>query len=265
MTEAIRFQKPPVVEVVCGAAFGTLDAMKAPHIGLFWQMLPKKFSRVEEVTPIASAAFQDDGVALEFSNLPDLPRIWFIAEGERELIQLQRDRFLYNWKDERAAASYPEFDNIFPSFLGYLKNFEEFVSTEALGDLEYRQFELTYVNHIPVNSVESIVQRPCDVLVDHTRDISRPRFLPDPKSFRWITSYELPNDMGLLHITAQSAMVRETAEAVMRLDLTVRGATKDMSSNGMKSWFNVAHDWIVQGFCDVTDSQVQNKIWMRKS
>lgn len=263
MTKSIDYKKPPVVEVVCGAAFQRLDAFKAPHIGTFWKTLPKEFCQVEETTPVG---YPDDPSAFEVLEVPPHPRVWFHTEDGGELIQLQQNRFFYNWKrrDGGANDKYPEFTNIFPKFLQYLELFRKFVTDEQLGTVEFHQFELTYVNHIMADSVEGQVKRYSNVLLDHVSDTSRQRFLPEPDRFRWLTSYEMPNGMGRLHVTAQSALKKsETREKLLRLDLAVRGTSQDTSDDGMKAWFSVAHNWIVEGFSDITDRTVQDEIWRR--
>lgn len=261
MPKAIDFENPPIVEVVCGAAFGPLNAMKAPHYGAFWKTLPKEFDRVEEVPPIL---YPDEPHLFMVSDVPPLPRVWFIAKGDQQLIQLQRDRFLYNWKRPDPEGEYPEFENIFPEFLRFLGQFRDFILNEGLGAVEFRQFELTYVNHIPVKSIEGLLECVSDVIADHVRDSSRERFLPKPGGYKWMTSYQLPDEMGQLHVTAQNARKKDDDEEILRLDLSARGVGNDTSDEGMKAWFGVAHDWIVHGFADLTNEKIQDEIWGRK-
>ena len=44
------------------------------------------------------------------------------------------------------------------------------------------------------------------------------------------------------------------------LDLTVRGIGKE----GMEAWFDLAREWIVCGFADLTGDEIQKTIWGRR-
>ena len=44
------------------------------------------------------------------------------------------------------------------------------------------------------------------------------------------------------------------------LDLTTRG----ISNEGIQEWFDMAHEWIVRGFEDLTTSEIQEKVWKKK-
>ena len=262
MTKVIDFTNPPVIEVVCGASFDKLSAFKAPHIGAFWKTLPKEFSQVDEQLPIMTP-----GDTPEILTALPHPRSWFLTEDGRQLVQLQQNRILYNWKhpDHKEGEEYPEFKNILPKFFRFVDLLRSFVSEEGLGKIEFHQFELTYVNHVPSSSVRGQLERYSDVLIDHVRDSSRKRFLPEPVAFNWITSYDMPNGSGRLHVSAQSAKKKTDDRGnVLRLDLTARGVGADTSEEGMKAWFVVAHDQIVRGFADITDQTVQNEVWERK-
>jgi hypothetical protein len=51
---------------------------------------------------------------------------------------------------------------------------------------------------------------------------------------------------------------------VLLLDLTVRGIGRDKSPGGMTDWFDLAREWIVRGFTDLTGEDVQKNIWRKK-
>ncbi len=262
MTKDIDFKDPPVVEVVCEAAFGRLDAFKAPHIGAFWRMLPAEYSQVDELAPVVPP-----GDVVELLGTPPHPRSWFLTEDGRQLVQLQQNRIMYNWKnpDFEGEGRYPEFTSIFSEFLNLVGLFRKFVADERLGEIEFRQFVLTYVNHVPEKLVDGHVKRYSDVLIDHVRDTSRERFLPEPSGFNWVTLYDMPNGLGRLQVSGQSATKKKDEhEKLIRLDLMARGVGADTSEEGMKAWFAVAHDMIVHGFADLTDQTVQNNVWGRK-
>jgi hypothetical protein len=40
---------------------------------------------------------------------------------------------------------------------------------------------------------------------------------------------------------------------------------KDKSPEGMWTWFDLAREWIVRGFTDLTGEEVQKQIWRKKN
>jgi len=70
--------------------------------------------------------------------------------------------------------------------------------------------------------------------------------------------------MGRLHVTIQNGMVRDTRQPLLILNLTVRGIGNDKSSEAMWPWFDLAREWIVRGFGDLTGEEVQKRIWKKK-
>ena len=160
-------------------------------------------------------------------------------------------------------AKYPSYDVVFVEFEKYLSKFEKFIEKNDLGELKYRQFELTYVNHIGTDKGRPVPGAEARIMIDHVRDETRSRFLPGIERYNWTTTYILPDDQGRLHVTSQSA-IRES-EPLMRLDLTARGIGEDRSRNGLKPWFDVAHEWITHGFADITDPDTQTSVWGRTS
>ncbi len=190
-------------------------------------------------------------------------RTWLITEDGRHLIQIQNDRFLYNWKRAADEDSYPSYDFVIAEFEKHLAAFHAFLESEKIGKLEYRQFELTYVNIIAPETGLSLVGEG-GLLVDYIRDKSRERFLPEPEMFKWNASYPMPNEYGRLHVTANPAYRRTDQSRVVRLELTSRGipSSGDTSDN-MRAWFDVAHEMITKGFADLTSPLVQKETWGR--
>ena len=265
MADKIQFKNPPVLEVVCGVVFSELRGMKAPHLGAYWDLIRDKFSNVDEAPPLLPPAPPGGEVTYTFEPT-SLPRIWFYSEDGRGLIQVQRDRFLFNWKraDADTETEYPSFDKIFPEFVCHLDNFKKFVSEQGWGDLEFKNFEMTYVNHIGNESAKPVVGAQVgDVLVDHVFDTRQDRFLPYPVGFKWNASFDMPDNAGRLSMTAGTATRTDTDEQVLRLEMVASGIWEDKSDDGLKAWFELAHEWITHGFVDLTSEEMHKKAWGR--
>jgi uncharacterized protein (TIGR04255 family) len=265
MSQRVRFERPPVVEVLCGVLFGALTGLRTAHIGVFWERIRQEFPSVDEAPPLSTVIeTQDVSPSLEIAVglVPALPRTWFLTEDGHRLVQLQRDRFVYNWRRKSPDdGDYPSYDTVIVDFERLWGLFGEFVAREKLGDLVARQLELAYVNIIP----DDRIPEGNPVFVDQARDLSRTRFLPDPESFEWRTSYRLPEDSGRLHVLISTAREVVTGAPLKKLDMIARGINDAGSSGEMRTWFDLAHEWIVLGFADVTTSSMQTNVWRRIS
>jgi len=266
MRTPVKFDRPPVVEVACGVLFANKTPIQTAHVGAFWARVKSTFPRVEDAPPLPTI-LEEQGNAIteiEWNVLPPLRRAWLVSGDGRHLIQIQQDRFLFNWKRSLDEDLYPSYDTVIKEFEKHLSSFLSFLDDVGVGRPSYRQFELTYVNHITAkNGLESVSLN--DLFVDHKISSSSQRFLPQPEGFNWATSYPLPDDAGRLHIVAQSAVNTSTEEKIIRLDLVARGIPSDASEAGRRPWFDMAHEWITHGFADVTSSVLHNEIWKRTS
>ena len=91
------------------------------------------------------------------------------------------------------------------------------------------------------------------------------RFLSNPENFNWKTSFALPGQAGRLHATIRSAVRREDSTPILLLDLTARGiGGKDGAREATWEWFDLAHEWIVRGFTDLTGEGMHKNVWRRK-
>jgi uncharacterized protein (TIGR04255 family) len=200
-------------------------------------------------------------IQFEFLNAPPLPRVWLVATDGRSLLQIQRDRFLYNWKRTSFEDPYPSYDVIIGQFEQWLSRFRAFLDEEGLGQLDFRQYELSYVNQIlSANGLEAVGEGA--ILIDHIRNQTGERFLPEAENYNWRTIYTLPDNQGRLHVLAQTGLLPDAGRA-LRLDMTARGMPQDPSDEARKRWFGVAHEWITRGFADVTSPVAQRDIWGR--
>ena len=261
------YESPPVLEVVCGVLFKPIDTMLAPHLGLLWEKYKPEYPFCREVPPLTPVIERFDEVPkidLQLADVPPLPRTWFVHKDDNGIIQVQRDRFLHNWKKVRPEDEYPRYPTVIKLFKERLFQFESFLKENDLGEIELRQYEMTYINHIPQGDGWTNLSEIGKVFPDFSIRTIKERFLPRPEGINWRTSFLLPDEAGRLHATIRYAKLRDSDLPLILLDLTVRGVGSDKSMDGMESWFNLAREWIVRGFADLTGADVQKNIWRRK-
>lgn len=267
VSHPVQFSNPPVNEVVCGVTFATSKPLKSVSLIPLWKTLEKEFPEIDEAPPLPQVIEPPIGAPqqrhVQFNlGVPSL-RTWLRSADKRTLIQVQPDRFLFNWKKANPSDNYPSFKEVYAEFEKRYAQFLKFLTDSEFGPIQYKQFEVSYINLIGVeNGLKDGGEN--RVLVDHARDTTRQRFLPDPSALHWSTSYLLPEDQGRLHILAQGP-IDAVGEKRMRLDLIARGISKDQSDAGRTAWFDMAHTWITHGFADSTAKTLHETYWKRTS
>ena len=265
-TSLINYENPPVAEVVCGISFKPIKTLLTPHFGLLWEKYKSEYPSCREVAPLTTVIerFEDGEVTIEFSDVPPLPRIWFIHKNENGIIQVQRDRFVINWRKVRVEDEYPRYHYVKDLFRKTLFQFEHFLEENKLGEIVHLQYEMTYVNHIPQKEGWETLNEIGILLPDFSYRNAPERFLPTPEGINWQTNFKLPDQTGRLHVSIRNASAPVTKIPIILLELTVRGIGPNKTGEGMCQWFDLAHEWIVYGFADLTGKEVQRKVWKRK-
>ena len=261
------YENPPIKEVLCGILFKPIEEMLAPHFGLLWEKFKPEFPNCQEVAPLfPQIEFQKVSPKPDFEllNKPPLPRIWFIESTENGIIQVQRDRFLYNWRKLHPKDEYPHYHSILRKFQKYLSVFKAFLDKNKLGTLEPLQYEMTYLNHILQGNGWETDKDIGKIFTDFSWQADKQRFLPIPEDINWRASFLLPDGLGRLRLRIQKAQRHEDKHPLILFELIVRGIGKDKSPEAMLAWFDLAHEWIVSGFADLTGPEIQKSIWRRK-
>src|SRR5579864_3896626 len=150
------FEEPPVVEVAISLQFNAFETLRSPQFGLLWNTFRKEgYSRIEEHGELEPAFEEFEagpvpkvGIRVQtFDDAPPIQRVWFLNEKQDELIQVQRDRLIVNWRRGAQSEPYPRYPHILKRFRSALASFTEFTTSEKLGELIPTQCEVTYVNH----------------------------------------------------------------------------------------------------------------------
>lgn len=262
MAKFVDFTNPPVVEVVASVVFEIPESLNPALLGVYWDSIKDDFPNLSQDKIVATP----DTIDRHFiGDIPPLPRVQFLTTNGRKLIQLQSDRFFYNWKRIQKEDYYPSYDEIIHEFLNRWIEFKSFLDKEGIGPPTVKGLELLYVNHI---DLDNGLSKACDAewLVDHKSNSNANRFLPNPASINWSTAYDMPEGCGKLIVSVRNGSYTATGDPLIRLDLTARGSPnvdeEDMPEEFMKKWFDIGREWIVKGFCDITDESVHKK-WGR--
>jgi len=260
-----EFEKPPLVEVVFGVQVKALAALKTPHVGAFWENIGKaEYPEFEEKPPLAHVIEtyngpKADSPSIEMFETPPLPRFLFVSEDKKRLVQLQRDRFLQNWRKHGDEGQYPRYESLFPQFESSWESFSGFVRAQSLGDLQLDQYELTYVNHIE-QGCGWTDEQDIDEVFPWFKCRLEDGFSDALEEVAWRRVYRFPENAGRLHVSMQQAATIPKKTPVLVLKLTARG----FAESGLKGWFDLAHEHIVRTFADITGPSIQESTWKRQ-
>lgn len=267
MTSSLDFDNPPVTEVVCGMLFKPVEGFLTPHIGLLWEKFKPAYSTCQDVpplVPIRESFDQPQSATMELTTLPPLPRVWFVHDEGNSVVQIQRDRFLVNWRKTQPNDEYPRYRKFIQTYRGHQATFFRFLTESGLNVPTPSQYELSYISHIPQGQGWNSLQEIGLVFPDLTwRNVST-RFLSDPEHFEWNTSFPLPNRAGRLRVSVATAIRRDDNVSILTLDLTARGISSDASPDAMVRWCDLAHGCIARSFEDLTSEGIQHSTWKKR-
>jgi len=262
-----KYDKPPVIEVALSVQFERLNVATA-KFGLLWEKYRDRFPKLQE-KPALDAVVERFGppkavipaVRFEMGAMP-APRLWFVSESDRDLVQVQRDRFIRNWRKTEDDPAYPSYENMRGLFAKDWETFSLFVADEIKAPLVPNQCEVTYVNIL-----EALKPSDLPKLFAWVSGNSSDGYLGEPEDAELTLRYQLKDDKGQpwgrLHIVAAPAMRASDSKPVIRLSMTARGtpATKEVA--GAMECLDKGHEAVVRGFTSITTPEM-HKAWERK-
>lgn len=264
------YERPPVIEVVCGIQFKPLANFQATAFGLFWQTIRDEYIQAQDMPPLPQIIEQFGPVIkagqpqVEILDAPLLPRMFFLHKTPSWLIQLQSDRFLHNWRKEKDDDVYPRYPVVFDKFWKAWERFIKFCIDENLQEPSVNQLEITYINHIPVDQGWKTLADLGKVFPDVGWRCGD-RFLPPPEAINLRLFFTLPESQGRLHVSLKHAVRVADNQHVLLCELTVRGMPNSNDTPAIKAWFDLGREWIVRGFADLVDEKTQKEQWGRRA
>lgn len=266
------FKRPPLIEVVLGVQFSELRDYRTHHVGALWNSkFRDQFPTCVERPPL-SATFETFGSTqpiqprLQILEVPGptVLRQWFINSDETELIQIQADRFLHNWRRKEDNPLYPRYELIREKFFKELAKLESFFQEEDIGSIEPNQCEITYVNHISLSD-KSDPRLQFHRIFRFWNSFDRepaqqgerlPVFEDGRFHLRFvIKDPESGEPRGRLHIEAQPA-IKDDDTQIITLNVTARGSPASPTFPGVADFLDIGRDAIVRGFTAITTSEM---------
>jgi len=241
-----KFAKSPLTEVICGVEFNAAE-FSSVHFGLYWQTIRDKFPNPPlDRPPIGTIEF--------LPILPSLRRVWFESEDRKQLLQLQANRFHYNWRRQEEEDRYPHFQEIYPRFVQEWQLFQEWWLSAESTPLQPIRYELSYINQIDKNFGWNSVD-------DHKKIF---RFITErfddlslkPRIFDFDLELELKDTTGNLSVRLHQGVKPNDNMPVIILELTASTTATDIDN---KIWFDLAHKSTVETFLSLITDNIKDE------
>ncbi len=266
------YETPPVVETILGVQFDAIERLSTPFLSLFWSSLRDEWPIVVEAAYLESK-FERFGAGQPWSDLrvqlkeghPPI-RLQMKKEASDWMIQVQNSRLHVNWigYEGNRESGYPRYPSVREQFESALGQFRRFIGGEKLGDISPNQWEVTYVNHIPVGSVWN---SPHDwKFMQLLGDGAILGKAADLEAFQGGWRFALPNEGGRLHVSWKTARRRhpdnvDIEQQIVILEQTARGPlSANCDTDGILRGIDTGRETIVKSFTQMMDDDA-NKYW----
>lgn len=248
-----HFRTPPLVEQAITVLFDPISGFQLGDYGRFWDVLGPEFLNTE-AKPVVEAQIEqfDDFISTQIrarvSPEEALPNCYYRHVSGSELVQVQPDRFTFNWlkTDEN---TYPRFERTLERFCELFSKFERYVATKDL-DVAIRQCEVTNVNIIPVSDFG-------DTFADAGKVLKMPDLTPNLRIMKLEAYMQASRQLiidgegkpvGRLYSTLAPVLRVSDQKPSYRFELTARGAPLSSETKEALVFFDLARDAINAAF-----------------
>ena len=265
----LDFANPPVDEVVLSVLFKPLNRFLAPHLGIIWQEFKKDgFVRIIERPPVQPTIEvfpnQDNEIEFEVGSVPAFTRIWLIHETENQILQVQRDRFTFNWRRTNTDRKYPGFSTIFEKFEGFYNCFSETIKNLRVGSVTPLQYELTYIDQLIKGNGWNTFDDIGQIYNLFTSPEQANSFWSNAESVVFRTSFLIQDLHSRLHFAIGNGIKMPEQQPTLQTDFTMRGFPKN-TRYPIEMWFKSAHDHIREKFTSIFTEDIQIRVWERNN
>ncbi len=248
--------------------FASIPGFSIPHFGLYWERVRDEYPRFEVQPPIANVTEQFEPATLarqigvQILATPEI-RCWYLDQSGNRLIQVQRNRFVHNWRKVNGTETYPRYPVIREHLKSQWERFCVFLQDEKLQRPKINQCEVLYVNNIEYGKGWNGFGELDKVIATLTTQKPKNGFLPHPERVSMQVTYRLEEDAGRLYVEFVPVIRARDGQEVLQMTLTARGAPRSSSDEDVFAWLDLGRKWIVRGFADFT-TETMHSVWGRQ-
>jgi uncharacterized protein (TIGR04255 family) len=260
----LDLERPPLVEQAISVIFERLPGFSIVDYGLFWQDISAELPNVAHLPTLDKSVEHFDEMVssahFQLVNSTPLPRGMFSNE-RGELVQLQPDRFGFNWA-KQGDAPYPRSEPMMKRFEELYAQFVAFVKRRELGEIVLSQCELTNFNILPVAEFGSDFSAMSEALNVDPLDLGIPFLKAETytrnRQHRIVDEDGTP--LGRLHTTIEPVFAMLNGAKAFKLEFTARSAPNIRNLDGARRFFAVARNAVNGAFRGTVTKQMRD-IW----
>lgn len=252
----IKYKKPPINELVMGLYFKEpINGFRSEHVGIYWSKIRNEF-------PISTQNMMIGDVDISVADeIFPMPRFWFMTKDQVYLIQLQRNAFIFNWRQQN--TEYPHYEALKKKFNKHFSKFEKFCQEQfSMPCINIERCELSYINVI---SDEKYFSSFSDTksIIPSFEPLSFGTKATNLAHFNLSYAYSNYDEMSLT-VNLQTRRHTATQKDALYFELKSSGVLSQPTRSEADSWFDRAHDAIGDAFNRLTSPIVQQQHWKEK-
>lgn len=146
---SMDFDRPPAVETSLGFFFNKIAGWNVLHFGALWERFKNKYALTEFPPPIIATPTVPP-LTLQWSPSESIIplRVLFTDASRSQLVQVQNEFFLHNWRKTDETPDYQHYDHILPLFREDWSIYLTFLEGQKLPRPAILRSEMSYFNHI---------------------------------------------------------------------------------------------------------------------
>lgn len=265
MSDLPTFDHPPVVEVSVSVQFRPIFGMRGLALAPLRARWSEEYPRIEEQPALPPVTEGTPVLVPQVQfNMVQLPptRQWFLNDAGTELVQVQPDRLVINWRAGDPPATYPRYGHIRETFVRISADLAQFAADEQLGSLDITQAEISYVNAIEtdpddVGRIDRFLKGWAGTGDHH---------LGQPEQARMTLAFQIEG-IGQRPVRLYAEVnpaQRPNGEPILFFTLTVRGHPGGKSLEEALKFLDEAHDHLVRSFDELTDKPM-HEVWGKRA
>ena len=232
---------PPVIEVAVAVAFDRYHDLGAVNLALLAQAWKEEFPVLREVPGAPPQLLDPRTQGIEFGTGPMPTRLWLMSLAGNDLVQIQNDLLIYNWRLVQPG-------DVYPGHQWILQKFEELWSdfVRRLGEygpMVPRLVEWTYVDKLglskPSNNLLTFVDESISMLPGSGSNLS----------FQVVRELKSGDAVhGFLAVQGSPARQQGDVEDFFALNITTKLDTKGAAADDVPRILLDAHDVSFEAF-----------------
>ncbi len=250
------FDAPPVVETALGVRFAPIEGFNVVHFGHLLNTFSDAYDRFELKPPVGATVQFNLGQDSANINIP--LRCWYINEDDTQLVQIQHDMFIRNWRATANNSEYQHYDKIRPLFNRDWLKFHTFLDDHKLKRPVVWQCEVTYINHL-LRGREWRSFADISSLFPIWNGLEMGGVFGTIDMAALTVAFRLPDGNGRIHFTLQPA-IREDGAEILQLTVTAQGSPERNDDKAILEWLDYGHLAVVNGFVQFV-SKGALKMW----